>query len=112
LKYPGVDASEPDGNREHLLSKLKVLQGEPSEVRQLLSSDRIVWHLLKVRDTEMGVMDSVFCPQGMPSKDEIPFSQAIWLLIYQELDGSGTKFSFSNSKDSPPIETLAEWQGR
>jgi SRSO17 transposase len=34
------------------------------------------------------------------------------LLIRQELDGSDTKFSFSNAKDSTPIETLTEWQSR
>jgi len=113
LEYPEVGLPERDGTRGRLPSKLKVLQGEPSEVRQLLSSDKIAWHTLKVRDTQRGELWIRFSALRVwRIEDEIPHPKPVWLLIRQELDGSDTKFSFSNAKDSTPIETLAEWQSR
>lgn len=113
LEYPEVGLPERDGNRGRLPTKLKVLQGEPFEVRQLLSSDKIVWHTLKVRDTQRGELWVRFSVLRVwRIGDEIPCTKPVWLLIRQELDGSDTKFSFSNAKDSTPIETLAEWQSR
>ena len=56
LEYPEVVLPERDGNRGRLPTKLKVLQGKPLEVRELLSSDKTAWHTLKVRDTQRGEM--------------------------------------------------------
>ena len=113
LEYPEVGVSERDGNRGRLPSKLKVLQGEPFEVRQLLSSDKTAWHILKVRDTQRGELWIRFSALRLwRVEDGIPCSQPVWLLIRQELDGSDTKFSFSNAGDSTPIEILTEWQSR
>ncbi len=54
LKYPEVGLPERDGKRGRLPTKLKVLQGKPLEVRQLLSFDKIIWRTLRVRDTQRG----------------------------------------------------------
>ncbi|MBU1209306.1 MAG: transposase, partial [Proteobacteria bacterium] len=54
LKYPEVGLPERDGKQRRLPTKLKVLQGKPLEVRQLLSSDKIIWRTLRVRDTQRG----------------------------------------------------------
>lgn len=113
LEYPEVGLPVREGNRGRLPTKLKVLQGKPLEVRQLLSSDKIIWRTLKVRDTQRGELWIRFSALRVwRIEDEIPCDQQVWLLIRQELDGSDTKFSFSNAKDSTLIETLAEWQSR
>lgn len=113
LEYPEVGLPERDGNRGRLPQKLRVLQGEPLEVRQLSSSDKIAWRTLKVRDTQRGELWIRFSALRVwRIEDGIPCSKPVWLLIRQELDGSDTKFSFSNAKGAPPIETLAEWQSR
>ena len=113
LEYPEVGLPEREGNRGRLPTKLKVLQEKPLEVRQLLSSDKIAWHTLKVRDTQRGELWIRFSALRVwRIEDELPCCQQVWLLIRQELDGSDTKFSFSNAKDSTPIEIMAEWQSR
>jgi hypothetical protein len=113
LEYPGVGLPVREENGGRLPTKLKVLQGKPLEVRQLLSSDKIIWRTLKVRDTQRGELWIPFSALGVwRIEDEIPCDQPVSLLIRQELDRSDTKFSFSNAKDSTPIETLAEWQSR
>ena len=69
--------------------------------------------LLNSRDTQRGALWIRFSALRVwRIEDEIPCGQQVWLLIRQELDGSDTKFSFSNAKDSTPIETLTEWQSR
>ena len=54
LEYPEVGLPVREGNLGQLPTKLKVLQEKPLEVRQLLSSDKIIWRTLKVRDTQRG----------------------------------------------------------
>jgi len=113
LEYPEVGLPVREGNRGRIPTKLKVLQEKPLEVRQLLSSDKIIWHILKVRDTQRGELWIRFSALRVwRIENELPCCQQVWLLIRQERDGSDTKFSFSNAKDSTPIEALAEWQSR
>ena len=45
-------------------------------------------------------------------EDKLPCADPVWLLIRQEVDGSETKFSFSNAPASTPVVTLAQWQSR
>lgn len=79
----------------------------------MLSSDKIICRTLKVRDTQRGELWIRFSALRVwRIEDELSCCQQVWLLIRQELDGSDTKFSFSNAKDSTPIEILAEWQSR
>lgn len=113
LEYPDVGIPKRNGDRGRFPSKLKVLGGESVEVKQLLSSDRIIWHTLKVRNTQRGELWVRFASLRVwRIEDEIPCPQIVWLVIRQELDGSDIKFSFCNAPETTPIETLAEWQSR
>ena len=76
LEYPEVGLPERDGKRGRLPSKLKVLQREPLEVRQLLSSDKIIWRTIKVRDTQRGELWIRFSALRVwRIEDELPCSQ-------------------------------------
>lgn len=113
LEYPEIGIPKRKGERGRVPGKLKVLQGKPVEVRELLSLDRVTWHIIKVRDTQRGELRIRFAALRVwRIEDEMPHPQAVWLLVRQELDGSDVKFSFSNAQESTPIETLAEWQSR
>ncbi len=113
LEYPKIGMPKRKGNRGRVPSKLKVLQGKPVEVRNLPSSDRIEWHIIKVRNTQRGELWIRFAALRVwRIESKIPRPQAVWLLIRQELDGSDIEFSLCNAPESTPIETLAEWQSR
>ena len=85
---------------------MRFVKGKISEKIQQCS-------LLNSRDTQRGELWIRFSALRVwRIEDEIPCDQQVWLLIRQELNGSDTKFSFSNTKDSTPIETLTEWQSR
>jgi SRSO17 transposase len=113
LEYPQIGIPERKGERGRVPGKLKVLQGKPVEVRKLLPSDRVAWHVIKVRDTQRGELWIRFAALWVwRIEDEVPRPQPVWLLIRQELDGSDVKFSFCNAPRSTPIETLAECQSR
>jgi SRSO17 transposase len=113
LEYPEIGIPERNGNKGRKPSKLKVLKGQPVEVRELLSSSKVTWHTLKVRDTQRGELWIRFSALRVwRIENELPCPKAVWLLIRQELDGSDIKFSFSNAEESTSIEILAEWQSR
>lgn len=113
LEYPEIGIPKRRGERGRVPGKFKVLRGEPVKVRGLLSSNRVTWHIVKVRDTQRGELWIRFAALRVwRIEDGIPRPQAVWLLIRQELDGSDAKFSFCNAHESTPIETLAEWQSR
>jgi len=113
LEYPEIGIPERKGERGRVPGKPRVLQGKPMAVRGLLSSDRVAWRTVKVRDTQRGELWIRFAALRVwRIEDEIPYPQAVWLLIRQELDDSDVKFSFCNAHEATPLETLAEWQSR
>lgn len=113
VEYPEIGIPKRKGERGRVPGKPKVLQGKPALVRELVSSDSVTWHIVKVRDTQRGELWIRFAALRVwRIEDQIPRPQPVWLLIRQELDGSDVKFSFSNAEESTPIETLAEWQSR
>jgi SRSO17 transposase len=111
LEDPQIGIPKRRGNRGRQPTKLRVLQGESLEVRQLLPT--IQWHTLKVRDTQRGALWIRFAAlRVFRIEDELPKPTPVWLLIRQELKGSDTKFSYSTAPVDTPLETLAEWQSR
>ena len=113
LEYPEIGIPERNGARGRFPARPKVLQGEPVEVRKLLSFEQVVWHTLKIRNTQRGELWIRFAALRVwRIEDELPHPKAVWLLIRQELDSPETKFSFCNAPETIPIETLAEWQSR
>jgi len=113
LEYPTIGIPKRQGEKGRKPTKQKVLEGKPIEVKTLLTSSSLQWNILKVRDTQRGELRiKFFAMRVWRIENELPCPQTVWLLIRQELDGSDTKFSFSNAKESTPIKTLAEWQSR
>ena len=81
------------------------------EVRHLVSEEALPWQILPVRDIQRGqlwIRCAVVCVWRI--KEALP-AQPVWLIIRQELDGSETKYSFSNAEESQP-RLLAQWQAR
>ena len=113
LEYPEVGIPQRRGRRGKKPSKLRVLQGEPIEVRKLLETDNLKWHLLKLRDTQRGELWIRFAAiRVYRIEDKLPLDKAVWLLIRKEIDNSDVKFSFSNAPQETPIEVLAQRQSR
>ena len=110
LEYPQIGIP-PRGRRGRPPTKPKVLKGKPVEVRELVPS--LPWQILKVRDTQRGELWIRFAALRVwRIEDGLPYLWPEWLLIRQELDGSETKFSFSNASPDTPLTTLACRQSR
>ena len=108
---PTVGVPPRQGRRSRKPTKLRVLEGEAVEVRHLLDEEHLPWQRLQVRDTQRGplwIRCAVVCVWRI--EDALP-APPVWLIIRQELDGSETKYSFSNAEASQPI-LLAQWQAR
>ena len=90
-----------------------MLEGHAWKVQQVATQPSLSWHRLKVRDTQRGAL-WIRCAavRVWRIEDKLPCADPVWLLIRQEVDGSETKFSFSNAPASTPVVTLAQWQSR
>ena len=109
LEYPPVGIPDRKGNRGRKPSKLRVLDGQPIEVRSLLKADKLEWTVLKVRDTARGELWIKFAALRVYRiEDELPVAQPVWLCIRQELDSGEVKFAFSNAPVNSPKKTLAD----
>ena len=107
---PTVGVPPRQGARGRRPTKPRVLAGEAVEVRQLATEAPLDWQVLKVRDIQRGewwIRCATVCVWRIEEKLPV---QPVWLIIRQELDGSETKFSFSNAQASLPMGTLAQWQ--
>lgn len=111
LEYPQVGIPPRKGKRGRMPSVRRVLKGDPLEVRTLLETDKIQWHLLKVRETQRGELWIHFgALRVYRIEDELPVEHPLWLLIRKELDTQEVKFSFCNASAQTPIEVLAQRQ--
>lgn len=111
LEYPEVGIPPRTGKRGRGPTKLRVLRGNPVEVRSILPS--LEWHVLTLRDTQRGELRIRFAAiRVWRVEDKLPCLRPVWLLVRQELDGSETKYSFCNAAFSTPLQTLAEWHSR
>jgi len=109
LEYPEIGIPAKRGGRP--ARKLRVLSGESHEVQTLPSS--LDWHILRIRSTQRGELIIRFTAMRVwRIEDDLPFLHPVWLLVRQELDGSDTKYSFSNAPVCTPLQVLAEWQSR
>ena len=111
IDAPTVGVPPRQGSRGRKPTKLRVLEGEAVEVRHLVSEEALPWQILPVRDIQRGqlwIRGAVVCVWRI--EDALPV-QPVWLIIRQELDGSETKYSFSNAEESQP-RLLAQWQAR
>ena len=111
VEVPTVGVPRRQGGRGRKPTKLRVLEGEAVEVRHLVTEEDLPWQRLNVRDSQRGplwIRCAVVCVWRI--EDALP-AQPVWLIIRQELDGSQTKYSFSNAEPSQPTR-LAEWQAR
>ncbi len=89
------------------------MEGFASTVEALLNSGKIQLHKRVIRDIQRGKLIVNFAAVRVrKSYDNIPIPGEYWLLIRQELDGSETKFSFSNAPEETSEDILAEWQTR
>ena len=111
VEAPTVGVPPRRGSRGPKPTKPRVLDGDAVEVRHLAQSEQIPWQVLPVRDTQRGslwIRCAIVCVWRM--EDALP-AQPVWLIIRQELDGSETKYTFSNAETSQP-NRLAQWQAR
>jgi SRSO17 transposase len=109
LEYPEIGIPPARGGRPP--RKLRVLSGQAHEVQTLLPS--LSWHTLRVRSTQRGELVIRFAALRVwRVQDDLPCLHPVWLLIRQELDGTDTKYSFSNAGAFTPLQVLAQWQSR
>jgi SRSO17 transposase len=82
-------------------------------VKDLVEQGRIAFHRHSIRDTQRGRLIVDFAAiRVRRSHNNVPIPGECWLLVRRELDGSDTKFSYSNAPTTTLIEKLAEWQSR
>lgn len=108
---PTVGVPPRQGNRGRKPTKPRVVEGDPVQVQHLASREDLPWQVLPVRDTQRGqlwIRCAVVCVWRIA--DQLP-AQPVWLIIRQELDGSETKYTFSNADTASPQE-LAQGQAR
>lgn len=109
LAYPPVGIPERKGSKGRQPSKNRVLEGQPLEVRSLLTTDKLTWTLMKVRDTARGELWIKFARLRVYRlEDELPVAQPVWLCLRQELDTGEVKFAFSNAPTNSPKKVLAD----
>jgi SRSO17 transposase len=109
LEYPQIGIPAARGGRPP--KKLRVLSGNPHEVQTLLPF--LDWHVLRVRSTQRGELVIRFAAIRVWRIDkDLPCLHPVWLLIRQELDGTETKYSFSNAHACTSMQVLAEGQSR
>jgi len=113
LEYPTVGVPSRTGRKGRRPSKERVLSGQPIRVDHLLTSDRLQWQSLKLRDIQRGEL-WVRCAvlRIHRIENELPCQQVDWLVIRQELDGSDVNYSFSNAPETTSLPVLACRQGR
>lgn len=108
LEYPTIGVPEKKGNRGRKPSKVRVLVGEPVEVRSLLETAHLQWTPLKVRETQRGELWINFAALRVwRIEDELPLPQPVWLCIRQNLDDNDLKFALSNASPASTQVTLA-----
>lgn len=111
LEYPEVGLPERKSNKGNAPSKLRVLDGEAIEVRELLNTDVLDFKTWKIRDTQRGELWINFAALRVYRiSEELPVKEPVWLLIREELDGNDIKFSFSNAGENTSLEVLAKRQ--
>jgi SRSO17 transposase len=111
VEAPTVGVPPRQGPRGRTPSKPRVLDGEAVEVRHLVTEEALPWQVLPVRDSQRGqlwIRCATVCVWRI--EDGLP-AQPVWLIIRQALDGSETKYSFSNAETDQP-RRLAQWQAR
>lgn len=78
-------------------------------VEKLLQQKNIEFLRYKIRNTQRGmlVIDFATVKVFINSKDN-PMPREHWILIRKEIDGTGMKFTLSNSPVDTSLEVLAE----
>lgn len=81
--------------------------------QELLDRNEFAFQKRKIRDTQRGVLVIRFATKRVfINSTDNPIPRECWLLVRQELDGSDTKFTLSNSSKEEKIAVLAERQSR
>lgn len=111
LDCPQVGVPPRKGKRGRTPSVPRVLEGSPIQVRTLLDSEQLEWHVVKVRDTQRGALWIQFAALRVYRiEEELPVERPVWLLIRRELATGEEKFSFSTLPEETSIEGLAHRQ--
>lgn len=109
LSYPRVGIPARKGTKGRQPRKNRVLEGQPLEVRSLLTNDKLKWSLMKIRDTARGELWIKFARLRVYRlEDKLPLAQPLWLGIRQELETGAVKFAFSNAPLNSPKKVLAD----
>jgi len=109
LAYPSVGIPARKGTKGRQPSKNRVLDGQPLEVRSLLTTNKLTWTLMKIRDTTRGELWIKFAVLRVYRlEDQLPVAQPVWLCIRQELETGDVKFAFSNAPTHSPRKVLAD----
>jgi hypothetical protein len=109
LAYPPVGIPARKGNKGRKPSKNRVLDGQPLEVRSLLTTTTLKWTRLKIRDTARGELWIKFARLRVYRLEaELPVAQPVWLCLRQELETAEVKFAFSNAPTHSPKKLLAD----
>jgi len=111
LDLPEVGVPPKKGKRGRNPIKNRVLEDTAIEVKELLNTDQLDWQVLKIRDIQGGELWINFAALRVYRiYEELPVEKPVWLLIREDLDGSYIKFTFSNAKDTTPLDVLARRQ--
>ena len=107
LEYPTVGVPSRTGPKGRRPSKERVLSGQPWGAHHLLTSDRLQWQSLKLRDIQRGEL-WVRCAAVRIHRieNELPCKQVDWLVIRQELDGSDVNYSASMAPETTSLPVL------
>jgi len=93
--------------------QMNIATEESCSVEELLQTEEILFHTCHIRDTQRGMLAIQFAAvRVFINSEDAPLPRECWLLIRKELDGSGIKFTLSNSPADTSIELLAERQSR
>ena len=108
-RMPRIEVESLDQNK----FRMNIEADASCSVEELLRSEEITFHTLHVRDTQRGMLAIKFAAvRVLINSEHSPVPRECRLLIRKELDGSGTKFTLSNSPIDPSMELLAERQSR
>jgi SRSO17 transposase len=113
LSEPVVGVPPRQPGRGAQPTKLRVLAGQPLEVRQVAQREDTLWHRVRVRNTERGVLEDAFAARPVWTTYTNEKGQAAvgppvreWLVLRVREDGKRS-YALSNAPADASLERLA-----
>lgn len=111
LQLPMLAFPERRGIRGRRPTRLRIVEGQPIEVRSLLDSNLLHWETCKIRDIQRGELWVKFASiRVYRINKQSPHTPMVWLVIRKELDGSDVHYSFANANEHEHWQRLCEKQ--